>query len=257
MAGQGDTAPLVELAGVAKGYGRPGAPVASAADGDARSATRVLESVDLVVQSGESVAIIGPSGSGKSTLLQLIGALDTPDAGTIRVAGTDLASLDDVGRARLRGRELGFVFQSHHLLPQCTALENALVPTLVHHSAEERREARERARALFERVGLSSRLEHRPGELSGGECQRVALVRALTTRPRLLLADEPTGALDRVASQTMARLLAELNTEEGVTSIVVTHSVDLARGMQRILSLEAGRLVPAQVPSAEPGATST
>lgn len=200
----------------------------------------VLKDIDLDVARGESVAIVGPSGCGKSTLLNLIGALDRPTEGTITFDGKDLTSLDNKELAHFRNRSIGFVFQLHHLLPQCSALENVLVPSLVNGEAED---PRERALQLLERVGLSHRIDHRPGQLSGGERQRVAVVRALMNRPPLLLADEPTGSLSRTGAEELTRLLLELNQEEGVTLVVVTHSMAVAESMGRVMELDEGRLV--------------
>ncbi len=202
----------------------------------------VLKSVDLEVAGGESIAIIGPSGSGKSTLLNIIGTLDQPDSGEVRLDGQDLARLDELQLASVRNQKIGFVFQAHHLLPQCTVLENVLVPTLADPDKNRRHNAEQRARRLIERVGLGGRMSHRPGQLSGGERQRVAVVRALINQPKLLLADEPTGALDRASAQNLAQLLAELNKEEGVSLIVVTHALDLAERMGRAFELRDGRL---------------
>src|SRR5262249_34509948 len=159
----------------------------------------------------DSLAIIGPSGSGKSTLLNIIGTLDRPTLGTIQLDGQDLTALDDLALADLRNRQVGFIFQGHHLLPQCTVLENVLVPTLASKDRHLRSTAPDRARGLLDRVGLGARLEHRPGQLSGGERQRVAVVRALINQPKLLLADEPTGALDRASAANLAQLLVDLN----------------------------------------------
>jgi lipoprotein-releasing system ATP-binding protein len=204
----------------------------------------VLDGISLEIAAGESVAIVGPSGSGKSTLLNLIGGLDRPTRGQIWVEGDDLGRFNEKELAAFRHRRLGFIFQAHHLLPQCNVLENVLVPTLAaRQTAEERRNAEQRAARLLERVGLGARLEHRPGQLSGGERQRVAVVRALINQPCLLLADEPTGALDRAAADGLARLLTELNREEQVTLILVTHADDLAARMARRLQLLDGRLV--------------
>jgi ABC-type antimicrobial peptide transport system, ATPase component len=228
---------LLEMSGVRKTYpGADGAPDA-----------QVLRGADLRLAAGEACAIVGPSGSGKSTLLNIIGTLDRPDAGRVVLDGKDLATLGEAEIARVRAREIGWVFQLHHLLPQCTVLENVLVPTLADGAPRsggggETPEAR--ARRLLERVGLSARLAHRPGQLSGGERQRVAVVRALVNGPKLLLADEPTGALDRAAADNLADLLAELNREEGVALLVITHAADLARRMGRVLELRDGRLVP-------------
>jgi len=220
---------LMELRGVSKSYSSP--------DGGTLS---VLESISLSVRSGQTIGITGPSGSGKSTLLNIMGTLDTATSGDVLLKGKDLSSLDENSLARVRNRELGFVFQSHHLLPQCTVLENVLVPTLV---SEDRTSHEDRALRLLERVGLSSRLSHRPALLSGGERQRVAVVRSLINCPALLLADEPTGSLNRRAAESLVDLLMELNNEEGTTIIMVTHSTRLAERMERALSLQDARLI--------------
>jgi predicted ABC-type transport system involved in lysophospholipase L1 biosynthesis ATPase subunit len=199
----------------------------------------VLDGLSLALEAGRSLAIVGPSGCGKSTLLHLMGALDTPSDGRIVFDGRDLAELDDRERARLRNTSLGFVFQAHHLLPQCSVLENVLVPTLVRGCGAD---DQQRARDLLDRVGLADRLDHRPGQLSGGECQRVAVVRALINRPRLVLADEPTGSLDRSLAGQLVDLLVELNREQGVALVMVTHAIDLARRLQRVVELRDGRL---------------
>jgi lipoprotein-releasing system ATP-binding protein len=204
---------------------------------------RVLDGISLTIEQGESAAIAGPSGSGKSTLLNIIGTLDGPTRGRVFLRNQDLAQLDELQLAAVRNRQIGFVFQSHHLLPQCTVLENVLVPTLASAESAQRQSAPERARRLLDRVGLGGRTNHRPGQLSGGERQRVAVVRALINQPELLLADEPTGALDRAAAEELARLLIELNREEQVTLILVTHAPDLAARMKRVFQLQDGRLL--------------
>lgn len=201
--------------------------------------TPVLVDVNLAVAAGESLAIVGESGCGKSTLLNIIGTLDRPDAGSVGFGGIDLPGMDAKATAAFRNRRLGFVFQLHHLLPQCTVLENVLVPTLVNKEAGD---AKARALRLLERVGLAERLLHRPGQLSGGERQRVAVVRALINQPDLLLADEPTGALNREAADGLVELLLELNREENLTLIMVTHSRRLAEKLGRILTMENGSL---------------
>ncbi len=223
---------MLELIGVAKSYQSPG---------DKRGVC-VLKDITLKVEKGRSLVIVGPSGSGKSTLLNIIGALDRPTEGRVLFDGRDLATLDEVALARIRNKEIGFVFQLHHLLPQCTVLENVLVPTLADKDRVSKKEVQERAIALLQRVGLSDLLLHRPGELSGGQRQRVAVVRALINRPKLLLADEPTGSLDKDASENIAELLVELNRSEQVTLIVVTHSVELAQRIGQVMELSNGLL---------------
>lgn len=203
----------------------------------------VLRGVDLRLTAGESLAVVGPSGSGKSTLLNILGTLDDPTEGNVRLSGRDLTNLAETEKATLRNREIGFVFQLHHLLPQCSVLENVLIPTLVLPKPH-RVGCDERARSLLERVGLAARLDHRPGQLSGGERQRVAVVRALINQPKLLLADEPTGSLDHAAAMNLTELLVELNCETGITLVLVTHSPEIARQMARVLELRDGRLVP-------------
>jgi lipoprotein-releasing system ATP-binding protein len=204
---------------------------------------RVLDGVSLAIEQGETAAITGPSGSGKSTLLNIIGTLDAPTRGRIFLREQDLSELDELQLAAVRNRQVGFVFQAHHLLPQCTVLENVLVPTLASSDSAQRQSAPERARRLLDRVGLGGRIDHRPGQLSGGERQRVAVVRALINQPELLLADEPTGALDRAAAEELTRILIELNREEKVTLILVTHAPDLAARMKRTFKLQDGRLI--------------
>jgi len=227
-----DLQPILEIEHVAKRYDGP-------AGGDAPA---VLKDVSLRVGPGEALAIVGPSGSGKSTLLNLIGGLDRPTGGTILLEGRDLAGLSDGELAAVRAAEIGFVFQLHHLLPQCTVWENVLVPTLACRSPGRSEAPADRARRLLARVGLVERMHYRPGELSGGERQRAAVVRALINHPKLLLADEPTGSLDRAAADNLADLLVEINREEGVTLIVVTHSAPLAGRMGRMLHLRDGVL---------------
>ncbi len=226
-------APLLELVDVSKQYDGPAAP------------PPVLRGVSLQVAAGESLAIVGPSGCGKSTLLNLIGALDRPTSGRVLLNGTDLATLDDRRLALVRNREIGFVFQLHHLLPQCTVLENVLVPTLVAGAMSPGETPEQRAKRLLGRVGLADRADYFPGQLSGGERQRAAVVRALINAPNLLLADEPTGSLDRASAETLAALLVELNREERVTLILVTHALDLAGRMGRVLELRDGALTAA------------
>jgi len=226
--------PLLQLADVTKRYDAP----------DGTAAISVLNGVTFDVARGESLAIVGPSGSGKSTLLHIIGTLDRPTSGQVTLTGQDLSQLDDVQLAAVRNRQIGFVFQSHYLLPQCSVWENVLVPTLARSKSEMVAEcASARAERLLKRVGLGERMGHRPGQLSGGERQRVAVVRALINNPQLLLADEPTGSLDHASATALGQLLVELNREEGVTLIVVTHALELARRMGLVMRLEAGKLI--------------
>jgi lipoprotein-releasing system ATP-binding protein len=208
------------------------------------SSVTVLRELSLTVSAGESLAIIGPSGSGKSTLLNIIGTLDQPDSGKVWLAGRDLSGLSELELSVVRNRQIGLIFQSHHLLPQCSVLENVLVPTIADaRNTTTSGNALDRAKTLLNRVGLGERLNHRPGQLSGGERQRVAVVRALINQPKLLLADEPTGALDRASAQSLAQLLVELNREEQVTLIVVTHALDLAGQMGRTVEMRDGSLI--------------
>ncbi len=202
----------------------------------------ILHEIDFNVQAGEAVAIVGASGSGKSTLLGLLAGLDLPTRGRVQLAGHDLATLDEDGRAALRGRELGFVFQSFHLLAALTALENVMLPLELLGSQFEP-DPRTVAEAMLARVGLADRLGHYPKHLSGGEQQRVALARAFAVSPRLLLADEPTGNLDAATGQQVIDLMFEMNAEQGTTLILVTHDELLARRCGRAIRLAAGRLV--------------
>ncbi len=221
---------LVEVRGVSKSF----------RTGDHK--VRVLDEVHLSVAAQESVAIVGPSGSGKSTLLNLLGTLDQPDQGTIVIDGKNLAMMAGDELAKFRNLNIGFVFQSHHLLPHLTVLENVLVPVLAQ-VPQVGEKVLLRATQLLQRVGLADREKYLPGRLSGGERQRVAVVRALINQPRLILADEPTGALDRVSAAEVGRLLLELNREHGITLIVATHSEELAARLDRVISMENGTLV--------------
>jgi lipoprotein-releasing system ATP-binding protein len=220
--------PLVGLYGVSKEYPDTPQPL------------RVLKDISLELQAGESAAIVGPSGCGKSTLLNLIGTLDRPSSGTIRIDGRDVSGLPEAERAAMRNAAIGFVFQMHHLLPQCSVMENVLVPTLVSGNAEG---SVERAQRLLDRVGLTERAHQLPGKLSGGERQRAAVVRALINRPKLLLADEPTGSLNPAGAEQLARLLLELNREENMALVVVTHSDAVAALMDRVFELHDGVLL--------------
>jgi lipoprotein-releasing system ATP-binding protein len=228
------TEPAAELIveEIVKEYPTPGEPL------------RVLAGVSLALGRGENLAIVGPSGSGKSTLLSIIGTLEPPTSGTVRLAGQDPFTLDEAGLASFRRRQIGFVFQDHHLLPQCTVLENVLVPFLADGVANST--DRQHAQHLLDRVGLAQRLTHRPAELSGGERQRVAIARALVREPMLLLADEPTGNLDRTTAESITRLLLELQAEAHTMLMVVTHSSALAASLGKRLELDAGQLVPTE-----------
>ncbi|OWK47476.1 ABC transporter ATP-binding protein [Fimbriiglobus ruber] len=204
----------------------------------------VLTGVSLSLSPGDAVAVTGPSGSGKSTLLHILGTLDRPTGGTVALDGTNPFTLGDTDLAAFRNRRIGFVFQDHHLLPQCSVLENVLIPTLVD-KTKQPAEAEQYARKLLERVGLAARLDHRPAELSGGERQRVAVARALIQKPALLLADEPTGNLDRHNAQSVGEMLLELQRQENTVLVVVTHSADLARLFPRRYEMNDGNLQPA------------
>ncbi|MFC1677152.1 ABC transporter ATP-binding protein [Planctomycetota bacterium] len=227
---------MLELINVQKKYQSPLA-------GESLS---VLEDITVKVEPGQSVSIVGPSGSGKSTLLNIIGALDKPTSGRVLLDDTDIGQLDENKLARIRNEQIGFVFQLHHLLPQCSVLENVLLPTIANKKSGSRKTFEQRALSLIERVGLKDWLLHRPGELSVGQRQRVAVVRALINKPKLLLADEPTGSLDSRASETIVQLLVELNKTEAVTLIVVTHSDAIAERMDRVMTLDDGKLIERQ-----------
>lgn len=224
------SAPIVSLQSVSKWY---------ESDPD----RRVLDGLDLTVTEGERFAVVGRSGCGKSTLLNLLGTLDTPSEGEVSVAGRSISDCGEKALAAIRAREIGFIFQLHHLLPQSTALENVLVPTLAHPDRPNPQEAAEFARHLLDRVGLGDKCNRRPAQLSGGERQRVAVVRALVNRPRLLLADEPTGALDETNARLLVDLLVELNESEdhNLAVVMVTHDLDLANRLGQVRTLQSGR----------------
>jgi lipoprotein-releasing system ATP-binding protein len=202
----------------------------------------ILEGVSLTVDRGQSVAVMGPSGCGKSTLLYILGALEPPSSGALRVDDIDPNTLDEAGQAAFRNKHVGFVFQDHLLLPQLSALDNVLVPTLVSRNGASADELTTRARALLKEVGLESRMDHRPGELSGGERQRVSIARALILQPSLVLCDEPTGNLDRSSAESVASLLVDLHRAKRTMLVVVTHSPVLAAHFERRYELDARRL---------------
>ncbi|MBW1701658.1 MAG: ABC transporter ATP-binding protein [Deltaproteobacteria bacterium] len=200
----------------------------------------VLKGVDLIVKQGDSLAVMGASGVGKSTLLNIMGSLDPPTEGVVKFGDKNVYQMNEAVLSRFRNREIGFVFQFHHLLPEFSALENAMMPALI--ARYPRKRAAEMAREVLEKVGLGRRLTHRAGELSGGEQQRVAIARSLTMRPKLILADEPTGNLDWVTGQEIADLMLRLNREEGVAMVIATHNSRLAERMSRHMEIVDGRI---------------
>ncbi|WP_194094175.1 ABC transporter ATP-binding protein [Marivivens aquimaris] len=223
---------ILNLTGVTKGYnhGKP-------------NEVQVLRGIDLTIGAGEVVALVAPSGAGKSTLLHIAGLLDTPDNGTVSIAGEDVTGLPDRRRTAIRRADVGFVYQFHHLLPEFTALENIVLPQLA--NGVPQREAEARAKDLLARVGVADRASHRPSALSGGQQQRVAFCRALANGPRLLLADEPTGNLDTVTSDQVFDALMELVRDTGMSALIATHNLELAARMDRTVRLDAGLVTPA------------
>ncbi len=221
----------LELRGVRKTFRQGGAELA------------VLNGIDLALAAGEIVALVGPSGAGKSTLLHVAGLLERPDGGAVVIEGRDCGGLSDELRTLLRRRALGFVYQFHHLLPEFSALENVMLPQMI--AAVPRAAARRKAEALLRQVGLGERLSHRPARLSGGEQQRVAIVRALANDPKILLADEPTGNLDHATAEGVMATLLDIVRASGLAALIATHNLDLARRLDRIVALEDGRLTPA------------
>lgn len=203
---------------------------------------KILDGLDLTVSAGERFSIVGPSGCGKSTLLNILGTLDEPSEGDVVVGGISTKGLSEEAIAKVRSEKIGFIFQMHHLLPQCTALENVLVPTLALQEKPDAEEVASRAKELMDRVGLGDKLNSQPGQLSGGERQRVAVVRSLINRPALLLADEPTGALDEDNAERLIELLVELNDSEDLALIVVTHDRDIAKSVGEVRTLKGGKI---------------
>jgi len=228
-----ETSPILELQNIEKHYDEPGG----------ENMIPVLRDISLTVFRGESVAITGPSGSGKTTLLDIMGALDQPSKGDVLLSGKNLHGLSDRELSMIRNLEVGFVFQLHHLLPQCTVLENVLVPTIPKYNESKSQNSVGRAIELLEMVGLESHVYHRPGQLSGGERQRAAVVRALINQPKILLADEPTGSLDQDSALSLANLLTELNDKQAMTIVMVTHAPSIAAFMKRQFKLEHGGLI--------------
>jgi len=223
---------VLTLTGITKTY-NPGKP----------TEVSVLKGADLSVEQGEIIGLIAPSGAGKSTLLHIAGLLDTPDSGSVMISGQEMSGQSDRRRTTARRRDVGFIYQFHHLLPEFTAAENVVLPQMAEGAAKPA--AMQRALDLLSRVGLSERAEHRPAELSGGEQQRVAFCRALANQPKLLLADEPTGNLDPETSDRVFNRLIELVRDTGLSAVIATHNIELAKRMDRIIRLEQGRVVPA------------
>lgn len=224
---------IVELDNIRKYYETPG-------NGIRRE---VLRGVSLQISRGDSLAIVGPSGSGKSTLLNIIGSLDSSSLGSVKYHGEDFANMSEKQLAVIRNQSIGFIFQDNHLLPQLNLIENVLVPVLPQTDRIARQKAKSRAMELLDSVGLADRINQRPGQLSGGECQRAAVVRALINEPELILADEPTGSLDQETAEQMGNLLASINRDHNVALVVVTHAIELAQKMSAVYSLEKGILV--------------
>ncbi len=224
---------IVELTNISKSYVNPSTNVQR----------EVLSGIDLTIKSKDTISIVGPSGSGKSTLLNIIGTIDTPSSGKILFKGQDVNTFNEKQLSEIRNRSIGFVFQFHHLLPQLSLLENILVPTIPLRSKNNSKELTDRAMELLSSVGLTERIHQRPGQLSGGECQRAALVRALINQPELILADEPTGSLDQDSAFQLGELLLDINRKHNVAMVVVTHSLTLAEKMSTMYRLSKGKLV--------------
>jgi ABC-type lipoprotein export system ATPase subunit len=223
----------IQLQNISKHFGIPGSEIRR----------DVLRDISLNITSGDALAIIGPSGSGKSTLLNIIGTLDLPSSGSMEIDGQNVSNFNEKQLAHIRNNNIGFVFQLHHLLPQLTLLENVLVPTIPNSNKSQRLAATTRARDLLDSVGLADKLTQKPGQLSVGECQRTALVRALINEPDILLADEPTGSLDKDSAEVMGELLVKINKEYNISMVLVTHSERLAGKMKQVYKLDNGLLL--------------
>ncbi|HAF28600.1 MAG TPA: ABC transporter [Bacteroidales bacterium] len=202
----------------------------------------VLNEISLSIKAGDSLAIVGPSGSGKSTLLNILGTLDLPSSGILKIKGKDIQQFTENQLAEIRNKNIGFIFQLHHLLPQLTLIENVLVPTIPLTDKNLKKTSMERAMNLLESVGMADKINQRPGQLSGGECQRAAVVRALINEPDLILADEPTGSLDQDSAEQLGELLTKINKEQNVAMVLVTHSIELAKRMDAIYKLDHGKI---------------
>jgi ABC-type lipoprotein export system ATPase subunit len=222
---------IVELEKVSKYY-----------ENDGLVRREVLNEISLSIKAGDSVAIVGPSGSGKSTLLNILGTLDLPSSGILKIKGKDIQQFTENQLAEIRNKNIGFIFQLHHLLPQLTLIENVLVPTIPLTDKNLKKTSMERAMNLLESVGMADKINQRPGQLSGGECQRAAVVRALINEPDLILADEPTGSLDQDSAEQLGELLTKINKEQNVAMVLVTHSIELAKRMDAIYKLDHGKI---------------
>ncbi len=224
---------IIELRNITKTY----------YNSDSTIAQDVLTGIDLILNEGQAISVVGPSGCGKSTLLNIIGTVDIPTSGMIKFGDTELNNMSDNSLAAIRNQDIGFVFQSHHLFPQLNVLENILVPTIPVKGKEYKKEALKRAKSLIDKVGLSDKINQLPGELSGGECQRVAVIRALINKPKIILADEPTGSLDEKSAEHIGKLLSDINLVDKVAMVVVTHSMKLANKIGNIHTLTNGKLI--------------
>jgi len=222
---------IIELDKVSKYYQNQG-----------KNTRNVLNEISLSIKAGDSISIIGPSGSGKSTLLNILGTLDLPSSGIVKIRDKEIQQFNEKQLAEIRNQNIGFIFQMHHLLPQLSLIENVLVPTIPFIDKSSKKDLHSRAMNLLEKVGLADKIQQRPGQLSGGECQRVAVVRALINNPELILADEPTGSLDEDSAANLGELLSQINKEQNVAMVIVTHSLDLAKKMDKIYKLDHGKL---------------